>query len=195
MSNLVEVLSTSEFTDLTDQECADLLTSTVILSQDNTRYSYQGVADILGSEVAGTILALLKQSINDAPAEMKEMLESELFSFRIGSSDGRTGGLIFSRPERQYQMDLWITALDGFGQTESANKVRSVKNLGITYGKKWQKLGLVSEPSLSDVTTARNTINGINKANSLIQIINNHLNANQPLSDIKSAVQNEIGSW
>lgn len=195
MSNLVDVLSTSEFTDLTDQECVDLLNTTVILSQNDTRYSYQGVVDLLGIETAGVILSLLKQSITDADPSMKELLESELFSFRIGSSDGKTGGLIFSRPERQAQMDIWITALEGLGQTDSANKVKAVKNLGITYGKKWQKLGLDSEPSLSDISTARSTINGINKARGLIQIINNHLNANQPLADIKSAIQNEIGDW
>lgn len=147
----------------TPAEIVAALSASVETATPNpTRYSYQGVAAALGTAVSGTILMLLEQAASDTelPPVLRANLRAELASFQVGSADGRTGGLDLSHPDRQTQMATWIETLTALGQTDAAQAVAAVRQLGVarSVAPRWELTGLDSLPTEEQVAAAQSQI-------------------------------------
>jgi hypothetical protein len=159
MSTLREAIKSETFAGLTDAQAAAAMVEVVALPDNPTRYSYQGVAETLGQAVAAATLDFLDTAStpvdgDDAETRIqKRLLRAELASFEIGSRNGETGGLDFSRPERQSQIDAWIDASEDSPQVVAV--LTALKRLGKPIGPRWQSLGLTAAPSEAEIVAAR----------------------------------------
>lgn len=162
---LRDVLQLPEFVGLTDQQALDYLHEITVLKTDNTRYSYQGIVVKFGDQgeaIAATVLLLLASAQSDltlTPTE-RALLDAEALSFKVGSADGRTGGLDFSQAARQAKLATWIDTLVADNQMEAAAALQAVKELGVTNGPRWQTpaYSIANDPILQDIIDARATI-------------------------------------
>jgi hypothetical protein len=152
-------LQKSEYNELNDAEALSRLLETVSLPDDKASYSYQGVTEKLGSDVAAVALMHLKKSSVAADGDSvavqgkKALMEAELASFQVRSQSGEAGGLDFSQPERQSQIDEWIAAAGDDAATVAA--LTALKRLGKPVAPRWKSVGIDAEPTLQQVTNAR----------------------------------------
>lgn len=134
-----------------------LLDDVAEVRTDQSRWSYQGIADRLGIEAAAIVLMLLEQAASSESDEaMRAILKAELLSFQIGSQDGRTGGIDLSRPERQAKLAEWEAALRASERLAEADILKSVAALGVQriVKPRWEVLGLERQPDLDEVSAA-----------------------------------------
>lgn len=192
MNALANYLQSQNLTGTPAEIVAALNADITTTSINNTRWSYQGVADRLGIAVSGTILLLLKEAIaKEQNMALKANLEAELASFQIGSADGRVGGLDLSNSIRQQQMAIWIQVLTAEGQHDAAAAVAAVKQLGVseTVRKRWEAAGLELSPTEDQVAFAQQQIAVSGWCESAIGLIR-QMNAGgeQTVDEIKAAI-------
>lgn len=166
----------------TSSEVTTLINAKSVQKTDNTRYSYQGLVlkPNIGQVGAAVVLALLEAATIDPniDAGTKALLKAELVSFQIGSSDGRTGGLDFSRPERQTQIQTWIDQLTTLGDPASlyqAGILAEVKKVGVWYLSPFENEGGVGTVSEQDVIDAQTFISTQNAINNLLTQLSNRV--------------------
>lgn len=181
----------------TASEVAIVLNTKSIQKTDSTRYSYQGLVlhPELGQTGAAIILALLGAATQDVNLDIptKALFSAELLSFQIGSSDGRTGGLDFSRPERQAQIQTWIDQLTALGDTPSlyqASVLAKLKLVGVWYISPYEKEGGVGNVLEQDVVDAQVFITTQDNISSLLNQLDNRV-----ISVRNNITNNTLKTW
>lgn len=166
----------------TSAEVTAAINAKTIQKTDSTRYSYQGLVlhPEIGQTGAAIILALLGSATQDPNLDIptKALFSAELLSFQIGSSDGRTGGLDFSRPERQTQIQAWIDQLTNLGDPASlyqASILAKLKLVGVWYVSPFENEGGVGTVLEQDVIDAQNFIDTQNNIASLLSQVENRI--------------------
>ena len=141
--SLIDELRGSQYSGLTDQQCLNALNATVTISTDSTAYTWSGIGiKLLELGVSASIVMnarTLVQNISPGGAMLDGCLSS--------------GGFDFSSSENR-------ALINGAGVTappDAVTLLNAMLQIGIQTGHLWQTC-CASQPSLSDVTSARSQI-------------------------------------
>lgn len=181
MANLVEVLRQQEFTDLTDQEAVDFLLEQVEIYRDSTAYTWSGTNEKLGE------MGLPLELVSGWDTVITQLSGGSMLDRMLAS-----GGINYSLQTVRLALGA---VLQGTQDATIQLLAQSLLNIGIRYGYRWVKLGLVGEPSLSDVQAARARIVELDTIIALEDMVRSMRNANQTMAEIKTAVTNEVNNW
>jgi hypothetical protein len=174
---LRDELAKSAYVGLNDQQCLDALNATVTLSTDSTPYTWSGLGiKLLAIGVSGSIV-MNARSLIQAVTPGGAMLDGCLSS----------GGFDCSSDENR----ALISAAGVSAPPDAVTLINGLLSIGKTTGSLWQSC-CGSQPSLSDVTTARaQNANQSAKMSLMNSVINSNLaNENVTLAQFKSAIAN-----
>lgn len=172
---LIDTLRRDEFASLSDAAAAAYLAETVEISRDSSLNTIRRVHQVLTSDddlrlVLGTI---------DAVAAQDPIVKG--FATTI-----QTTGVDFSAA--RVQSMVGVLASVGNWPDSVTDAVRSI---GVQMGPRWQREGLPSAPSASDIAQARDWIKALDLRDSITAAVNGE----QSLAQIKTLVAATIGGW
>lgn len=138
---LQELVSTEELRELTAQEVLDELSVDIDLDRDNTAYTWSGLYDKLA------LMGFSESQLDSIEDGIAAFHGGKVLVNSLGS-----GGLSFGRDDIQLKL---LTLLDSGSLTEEQSAlVYALKSIGQPVGKRWQKEGLSSLPTLSEIGDA-----------------------------------------
>lgn len=172
---LYNILSDSEFLELSDSECVAKLDEDVDISKDETYYTWTTAnRQLLKNGLDAGLIAVWNTAIEGIVGA--SMLDKMLSST----------GVNFSLPEVR---GLIVQAIDSTDNEIAISALQACLDIGIKRGKAWYKYGLGELPSESDISEARVIIKNKNDASSLLnECINPLISEFASLEEIKLAV-------
>lgn len=172
---LSEVLSQAIFTDLTETQCVEKLNEDVVISKDETYYTWTTLnGKLLKVGISTNIIAIWNVSIEG-------IVGASMFDKMLSST-----GVNFALPETR---GLIAQAIDSTDNADAITVLQACLDIGIKYGKLWESYFLESLPTEQDILDARTVIkNRLDVASLLNECINPLVAQSKSLSEIKDAV-------
>ena len=172
---LKDVMTDGGFSGLTDAECVTALDETVEISRDETSYLWGGLnIKLLENGVDSSIVATWNELIVGLPGG--KMLGEMLRSGGVNLSLDIVRGPIQAAVGLNEQLDPLLSAL---------------LQIGIKTGKCWEKYGLESLPTETEIATARAEIQNESDIASLFNELLNPMQADgSTVAQIKTAIAN-----
>jgi hypothetical protein len=169
--SLIDELRGSQYSGLTDQQCLDHLNATVTISTDSTPYTWSGLGvKLLSMGISSSIVInarTLIQGISPGGAMLDGCLSSGGFDCSSAENRGLIAGAGVDTPP------------------DAVTLLNAILQIGVTTGSRWT-LVTSTQPTLSDVSTARAAITS---ANQVSAFLNNHWNAAIASGATKSTLQ------
>ena len=140
MTILQTELQDAAYSGMTAAQALARLNETIVVSTDPTAYTWAGLSD--------------KLTQNGLPLNLVAGLDAIVTALPGGTMLDRmlsSGGVNFASVAIQGQLKALLPSLTG----DSATVVQAMIDVGVTYGKRYEKLG-IAQPTAAEVQTAMN---------------------------------------